>query len=105
LLLCWLFGCSRHPATPEERGRATFVRICSGCHGLEGKGGGSLGASFQTPPRDLTDHEFQAGTTDEQLLFVMRNGKGNMPPFAALLSEAQLRDVLAYVRTLSSRTN
>ena len=56
------------------------------------------------PPRNLTDPEFQAQRTDEDLRLVLRNGKGAMPPFGVLLSEEQVRDVIAYIRTLQPPT-
>lgn len=93
-------GCSREPSSPAQRGRATFVRNCSACHGADGTGRLPPGVQMVAPPRDLTDPEFQAQRTDEELLFVLRNGKGAMPPFGVLLGEDQVRDVIAYVRTL-----
>lgn len=95
-----LVGCSREPASPADRGRGTFVRVCSGCHGMEGKGAPRVAFNAPSPPRDLTDPAFHAERTDEQLLFVLRNGKGAMPPFGALLEEAQLQELVAYLRTL-----
>jgi mono/diheme cytochrome c family protein len=85
-----------------ERGRATFLRTCSGCHGVGGTGGVPTPAFNQpaTPPRNLTDPEFQASHTDEQLMFVVKNGKGNMPAFGVLLTDEQMREVVAFVRTL-----
>jgi mono/diheme cytochrome c family protein len=100
LLSLLAIGCSRKPPGPAERGRATFVRICSGCHGMDGRGAQTIAFNAPTPPRNLTDPSFQAQRTDEQLLFALQNGKGNMPPFGALLEEAQLRDLVTYVRTL-----
>lgn len=84
-----------------ERGRAAFARICSSCHGFDGKGGARVG--FTVPPRDLTDPAFQASVTDEQLLFTLRNGKGQMPAFAALLPESEQLELVAYVRSLASK--
>lgn len=94
--------CSRPPASPVERGRATFVRMCSGCHGMNGTGGGMPALNQQTPPRDLTDPTFQAERTDEQLAFVVRNGKGNMPAFGVTLTAEQIQELIAYVRTLKA---
>jgi mono/diheme cytochrome c family protein len=68
---------------------------------MDGRGAGSIALNMPTPPRNLTDPAFQAARTDEQLLSVLRNGKGNMPPFGALFPENELVDVLAYVRTLA----
>jgi mono/diheme cytochrome c family protein len=81
-----------------ERGRAAFARICASCHGFDGKSG--LRAGFDPPPRDLTDRAFHDSVTDEQILATLRNGKGQMPPFAALLPESEQQELLAFVRSL-----
>jgi hypothetical protein len=52
------------------------------------------------PPRDLTRADFHAGVTDDQLLQVIRVGKGQMPAFGGLMDEKDLRDVIAFIRTL-----
>lgn len=84
-----------------ERGQAAFGRICSGCHGFDGKGGTRVG--FAVPPRDLTDPAFHASVTDEDILFTLRNGKGQMPAFAALLPESEQLELVAYVRSLNGK--
>jgi mono/diheme cytochrome c family protein len=63
--------------------------------------GGGMPTLNQAPPRDLTDAAFQASKTDDELLFSVRNGKGNMPAFGVTLTDEQLRDVLLYVRSLA----
>ena len=96
-------GCqTAHERSAVERGRAAFARICSGCHGFDGKGGTRAG--FAVPPRDLTDPAFHASVTDEQILFTLRNGKGQMPAFAALLPESEQLELLAYVRSLAGKS-
>jgi mono/diheme cytochrome c family protein len=95
-------GCqSPRERSTVERGRAAFGRICSGCHGYDGKGGARIG--FTVAPRDLTDPAFHAGITDEQILFTLRNGKGQMPAFAALLPDSEQLELLAFVRSLSGK--
>lgn len=45
------------PAIEEEfeiSGEEEFVRYCSVCHGIGGKGNGPLASSLKTPPADLT---------------------------------------------------
>lgn len=100
LVVPFFGACSREPASPSERGRSIFMRNCSGCHGVDGRGAGRGAPVVEPPPRNLTDPAFHAQRTDEQLVFVLRNGKGNMPPFGFILSDQQLQDVLAYLRTL-----
>lgn len=94
-------GCqTRAERSSVERGRAAFARICSGCHGFDGKSGARTG--FAVPPRDLTDPEFHSSTTDEQLLFTLRNGKGQMPAFGALLPESEQLELVAFIRSLDA---
>ncbi len=96
-------GCqSRVERTAVERGRAAFARICSSCHGFDGKGAARGG--FVVPPRDLTDPTFQANCTDDQILFTLRNGKGQMPAFAALLPESEQLELVAYIRSLNAHS-
>lgn len=94
-------ACQSHTEkTPAQRGGAAFARICSGCHGFDGKGGSRVG--FTVPPRDLTDPSFHAAVSDEQILLTLRNGKGQMPAFAGLLPEDEQRELLAFVRSLNA---
>jgi mono/diheme cytochrome c family protein len=82
-------------------GQKIYQLRCTPCHGPQGKGDGPLGKSLNPPPRDHTNGSYMNSQTDEQLLNVIRNGKGAMPPWGNTLSEADMRNVLAYVRSLS----
>ena len=37
-----------------DQGRAYFVRYCASCHGVEGKGDGTVSRSLKVKPVDLT---------------------------------------------------
>jgi mono/diheme cytochrome c family protein len=91
-------GCEPSDPTPVGRGRRVFQRTCSGCHGPDGRGVMRLGLT--KPPRDLTDPEFHAQVTDEQLRSVIRTGKGQMPAFGGLMGDEDLSNVIAFIRTL-----
>jgi mono/diheme cytochrome c family protein len=52
------------------------------------------------PPRDLTNPEFHAQVTDEQLRRVIRVGKNQMPAFGGLMGDEDLSNVIAFIRTL-----
>jgi ubiquinol-cytochrome c reductase cytochrome b subunit len=92
-----VLACSHEPKTLEQKGAGVFLRACSGCHGPSGKGAARPG--FTVPPRDLTTSEAGA-LTDEHIVGVIRNGKGQMPPFGRMLPEDDVTAVLAFVRTL-----
>jgi mono/diheme cytochrome c family protein len=91
-------ACEPRDQTPVGRGARVFQRTCSGCHGPDGRGIMRLGLS--KPPRDLTNAEFHAQVTDDQLRSVIRVGKGQMPAFGGLMGEDDLNDVIAFIRTL-----
>lgn len=65
---------------------------CGGCHTLSEAGA----SGTRAPNLDGANLEFDAVVTQVQ------NGGGGMPPFAASLSEQQIRDVAAFVVAASA---
>lgn len=94
-----LVACEPSDPTPVGRGRGLFQRTCSGCHGRDGRG--AMRPGLSRPPRDLTNPAFQAKMTDEQLRQSIRIGKGQMPAFGGLLGEEEIRNLIAYIRSLA----
>lgn len=41
--------------------------------------------------------------TDTELIAVTENGKGKMPAYKGKLSDAQIKEVIAYIRTLQKK--
>jgi len=81
------------------RGKAIFVRHCTGCHGPEGGGDGY--SFLRGPdPANLTSPSTRK-KSDAELIKTIHDGKPNMPPWKVRLSETESRDVLTYVRTLA----
>jgi mono/diheme cytochrome c family protein len=70
-----------------EKGKATYVDKCSGCHGPEGQG--HIGVR-------LVDRPFLYRAKD--VADLVRKGKGKMPP--AVVETRDLADILAHLRTL-----
>jgi len=79
------------------KGRRLYVKLCQGCHGLQGRGDGyrMLGPD----PADLTAPSVQQ-RPEAALLRTIHEGKPNMPAWRSRLTDDQARDVLAYVRSL-----
>ena len=50
-------------------------------------------------PRNFCDAAFQASRTDEQLKQVIRRGKGAMPAFGNLFSDAELQGLVLEIRS------
>ena len=79
-------------------GREIYVNTCILCHGIDGKGVGGL--KFVPPPADLTSLTVQS-RLDGTLFRRIHDGKPNtaMGAWKHALSDEEIWDVLAYVRT------
>jgi cytochrome c oxidase cbb3-type subunit III len=83
-------------ADPQARamGERLFLNNCAQCHGSDA--GGSKGFP------NLRDNDWLYGGEPEQIKASITNGRnGIMPAFAAVLGEEGVKNVAAYVRSLS----
>jgi mono/diheme cytochrome c family protein len=79
------------------RGRGIYAQSCAPCHGPEGTGGTPMARMMRVG--NLADPATHARLSDEEIVALVRTGRGRMPAFRDL-SDQQIRDVVAYVRTL-----
>ena len=89
---------SESAAVVAQGAAQLFSRNCAKCHGRDGRAKGlkaRLGGV-----RNLTDAKWQDGVSDERLFNSINNGKGKMPAFGKKLSEAQVDELVKYVRGL-----
>jgi len=84
-----------------DLGTKVYTERCVLCHGPEGKGNGPGAAGLDPKPRDHTDGAYMNARTNDQLIEVIKNGKGNMPAWGAILSDAEVHAVLGHVRKLA----
>jgi len=98
-----LSACHHESANDDARanGEKIFGNVCSRCHGADGKGG--LAAGGTTPPRNFCDHAFQSSRSDQDLKVVIRKGKGAMPAFGDLFSEADLDGLVQKIRSFDPK--
>jgi mono/diheme cytochrome c family protein len=84
--------------TPEllERGRASFERNCSACHGDKGAGDGIAAAALNPRPRNFATERFKNGSRPAQIFETLKKGVPGsaMVPFTNLPEEE--RWALAY---------
>ncbi len=78
-----------------------FKAQCAPCHGAKGRGDGPVAAALQPKPTDLTNPEFQAGRTDEELREAITSGKGAMPGFGKVIAPDEIDLLVAHVRSLA----
>jgi cytochrome c oxidase cbb3-type subunit III len=80
-----------------DAGKQVFASNCAECHGLDGRGG-------EHAPNIATNPDIQA-MSDDQLFRIVHNGAGSlaMPAFGKILSPAEIKSVVAYLRVLQGR--
>ena len=83
--------------------KANWDANCVQCHGKDGKAETKMGKALNA--KDLTDAKVQAGFTDAKAADsikngVRENGKTTMKAFGDKLNDADIKALVAYVRTL-----
>lgn len=88
-------------------GGPLYVQYCASCHGDKGCGGGPLGEALNPKPALHCDGNYMNPKTDEHLYKVIAQGgtavglSPLMAPWLGTLDEAQIVDVVAFVRSLA----
>jgi cytochrome c6 len=96
-ILCFaVLGVVALPAHSQS-GDALYKTKCAACHGADGKGETTVGKADKI--RDLGSAEVQA-QSDADLTAIISTGKGKMPAYGKSLKPEQVKDLVAYIRTL-----
>ncbi len=95
-----LAACILTPAFAQGSGADTYKAQCALCHGEDGLAATPVGkafkaASFKNPT--------VVKTPDAALMAIVKSGKDKMPSFSAKLTDAQIKDVVDYIRTLEKK--
>ena len=78
-------------------GAAVYKAKCASCHGADGAGQTAIGKKMNL--RDLGSAEVQK-QTDAELYAWTADGKGKMPAYKGKLSDAEIKALVAYMRTM-----
>ena len=90
-----------------EAGKSSYNLLCGTCHGNGGKGDGPAAAALPVKPQSLADAEYMKSLSDEHLFKVIKEGGTSvgksalMPPWGGQLSDTQIWNVVAYIKTLA----
>jgi mono/diheme cytochrome c family protein len=85
------------PAIAQQTGEATYKAKCAMCHGADGTGNTPAGRSMKL--RSLKSPE-DMKATDADLFKQTKNGVGKMQGYGNRLTDAQIHDVVTYIRSL-----
>ena len=114
-------GALASPVGPQSAARANAEALadgkrlydvnCANCHGAGAQGAVKEGFEISIiterggkQPPDLTDDVWDHGATDAEIVTVIKKGLplGMMAPYEGRLSDAEIENVVAYVRSLAS---
>jgi mono/diheme cytochrome c family protein len=107
LLLAMMALPSLARAQNPAEGRKLYTTYCVSCHGEKGKGDGVAAGSLPVKPKDHTNGAVMNQMTDQSLADVISKGGGPtgkssfMPAWGASVDEKQVRDIVAYIRSLA----
>ena len=86
-------------------GAATYNMMCTSCHGAAGAGDGAAAVALTPKPANFGDAAFWETRNDAHLKKVIKEGGpavGKSPlmaPFGAALTDAQVDELVAYIKT------
>jgi cytochrome c oxidase cbb3-type subunit 3 len=86
----------RGPMSAVDQGAQQFQANCAGCHGADGKGG-DKGPSIATLPSVVALSEIE-------LIKIVRDGTAAGMPSFQRLGDAEITEVVRYLRTLQGKT-
>lgn len=88
-------------------GKKLYLTYCSSCHGETGKGDGPAAKSLPVKPADHTNGAEMNQFSDKSLQEIISKGGSAvgkspiMPAWGNLLSQKQLSDLVAYIRSIA----
>jgi mono/diheme cytochrome c family protein len=96
------------PSSPKSiaDGQKLYQTNCRHCHGAKGLGDGPL-APTNPSPSNLTDAEWNHGSSDGEIFAVISNGAGpdsQMKAMKTKLSEKDIWNIVNYIRSLGPKS-
>jgi mono/diheme cytochrome c family protein len=92
-------------ATSESQTHAKkmYGYDCAMCHGANGNGKGDLAGEMKPPLKDYTDATALKDLSDGELFYIIKNGKGQMPPEGDRAKPDDLWNMVILVRSFAKK--
>ena len=84
----------------QGAGADTFKAKCAVCHGADGSGNTPMGQKMKLS--DLRSPNVQK-QSDDELTAIITKGKPPMPAYGKSLSPADIRQLVAYIRSIAAK--
>jgi mono/diheme cytochrome c family protein len=90
--------------TPESlaKGKKTYGIDCAMCHGKDGDGKGDMAEDMKNVT-DFTNPDSLKNRTDGELFYIIRKGKGEMPPEGDRAKDEDVWNMVNYIRSLAKK--
>ncbi len=106
-LLFWVSIAFAAAPGDAAKGKEIYGKSCVGCHGPAGKGDGPAASALNPKPTNLADKAAMSKLDDAALTNVIAKGgvavgkSPIMPSFNTQLKDQDIKDVVAYIRSLA----
>jgi mono/diheme cytochrome c family protein len=84
------------------RGKKLYGYDCAMCHGKDGYGKGDVATDLKLKISDFSDPAALKERTDGELFYIIKNGKGQMPPEGDRVKPDRIWDMVNYIRSFAT---
>src|SRR5258705_5266922 len=90
--------------TPESQAHAKkmYGYDCAVCHGATGNGKGDV-TDLKPAPRDYTDPAALKDLSDGEIFYIIKNGKGQMPPDGGRTKPDDIWNLVILLRSFAKK--
>ncbi len=89
----------KSPKVDAAEGKSLWGTNCKSCHGMKGLGDGPKAEKIDITCGDFSSKEFQS-KSDGELFFYTKVGRKPMPSYKEKLSDTEIWQLVAYMRTM-----
>jgi mono/diheme cytochrome c family protein len=90
-------------AESQVHAKKMYGYDCAICHGATGNGKGDIAGEMKPPLKDYTDPAALKDMTDGELFYIIKNGKGQMPPEGDRAKPDDLWNMVILVRSFAKK--